>query len=84
MDSIENPSGVVDNASNYAFVDIINIDNILKAYDVKVHNMFHSKELMMNIMNMIAIQSNFEFKIVRSCTTRLLKMGVIGCLEHTV
>ena len=61
LESIDKPAVVVDKSSDYVFVDNILLNNFSKAYDVKVYNMFYSKDLMMNIMNIIAIQNNFEF-----------------------
>ena len=71
LESIDKPAVVVDKSSDYVFVDNILLNNFSKAYDVKVYNMFYSKDLMMNIMNIIAIHNNFEFNTLRSCKTRV-------------
>ena len=71
LDCVDKPAIVVDKSSDYVFVDNVPLNNFLKAYDVKVHNMFHSKDSMMNIMHMITIQNNFEFDTLRSCKTRV-------------
>ena len=71
LDYVDKLAVVVDKSADYVFVDNIPLNNFFKAYDVKVDNMFHSKDSMINIMHMIVIYNNFEFNTLRSCKTRV-------------
>ena len=53
------------------FVDDVDMNNFPSYFDVKVHNHFRSKERLVNIMHMIAMKNNFEFKVDRSNKSRL-------------
>ena len=80
LDIAEEPPIVVDNSTDYVFVDNIDLKNFPKSFDVKVNNMFTSKELLITIMQMIAIKKNFEFVVGRSCRTRVcLSCKKDGC-----
>ena len=52
--------------SDHMFVDDVDIEKLPSFFNVKVNNMFRSKDSLLNIMHKIAIVNNFEFDVEKS------------------
>ena len=64
--------------ADHMFVDNVNIENIPSFFDVKVNNMFTTKENLFTIMREIAIINNFEFVVDKSSQSRVYLSCSVG------
>lgn len=60
----------VDIGKQVSIIDDIDFDNFSTSFDIKENDIFLSKEYMIKVMQLYAITHHFEYKVLRSSSTR--------------